>query len=105
MRTLTAIMVLALAIIAVGCGRRSNEMDAALDQMEAMMDQTIAIQKKIAAGDMSAMSEMAELTEKYQSYNENLEAAKDQGMTKEQTKRYLDIMAKYQRALAEQQSQ
>jgi len=97
-KTATILLAVALAIIINGCGG-SGDVDALLDDYEAIVDQTIVYMKKVKAGDMDAMSEMTELTSKYQSFAQRMEKAEGKGMSDAQRARYMRILNKYQNAL------
>jgi DMSO/TMAO reductase YedYZ molybdopterin-dependent catalytic subunit len=114
MRSNIAVAVLVLMVAgalagAAGCGgsdsgakstKSGSNWDAALDNLDKIVDQTIAINRKLKAGDMSAAAEMASLSQKYIEANDNLEKARGR-MTPAQTQRYLAIVQKYAKGISE----
>ena len=67
-RVHAAIMLLVLAFTLQACGGGSGNIDSMLDDLEDITKETIRIVDRVNAGDMSAMTDMAKLTSKYQSY-------------------------------------
>lgn len=71
-----------------------NDWDKAIDEYEGYIDQYVKVLKKSKSGDMTALAESAELMEQAESAEKRLEAAKDQGMTTEQIKRFMKLQSK-----------
>lgn len=87
-------------VLALAACTQSGNTDAVLDDLESICDQSIVAAGKMQRGDMSAMSDMAQLTAKYQSLGNKLEAAKGQEWTAAQQQRYMRILDKYSRAMS-----
>lgn len=89
-----------IAWICAGCNKSDAHWDAVLDDYEKLVDQTLALQKRLMDRDESAVSEMQSLNEKYKEFAQKLQGAKGQ-LTEAQRKRLESIMRKYAKALAE----
>ena len=90
---------LAIACSCVGCKKNSSYWDALLDDYEKIVGQTLAIQKRMKAGDTSAFSDMQSLNQKYTELGQKLQGASGQ-LTEVQQKRLVSILQKYQKDLA-----
>jgi len=77
---------------------KGNNIDEMLDSYEKIVNQYIAILKKYKAGDMSVLNEYTKFTQEYASYSQKMSNVEGQ-FTATQTKRFLDINNKYQKAL------
>ena len=77
----------------------TNDWDKVLDTYEDYVDRYIACMKKVAAGDMSAMTQYAKLLEKAEELDEQLESASG-SMTAKQVSRYTRINNKMLEAAA-----
>ena len=77
----------------------TNNWDKVLDSYEAYVNKYVACMKKLAAGDVSVMSEYANLLEKAEELGEQLENASS-SMTTKQMQRYTKINAKMLEAAA-----
>jgi DNA ligase (NAD+) len=75
----------------------ADEWDDVLKEYEAYVDKYIACMKKVKAGDLSAMADLAELMEKAESLSSKLEKAEDE-MSTAQAARYAKIAAKLAKA-------
>ena len=74
--------------------------DEMLDSYEKFVDSYIAIMKKVAKNDMSAMEEYPKLMEKAEKLGDELD--KDQGdMSNTQLARYMKIQAKFTKAMTD----
>ena len=76
-----------------GNASASNNWDKVLDSYEDYVNKYVACMKKIAAGDMSVMTQYASLLEKAEELGEQLEKASS-SMTTKQMQRYAKINAK-----------
>ena len=79
----------------------STEWDATLDSYEEYVDKYIALMKKVAKGDMSAMAEYPSMLDKAQEFSNKLEKAKGE-MSISQINRYTKITSKMATAMQEQ---
>jgi len=95
----TIMLFVVLSTMAIGGCGGSGDVDALLDDYESIVDQTIVYMNKVKAGDMDAMSDLTELTAKYQSFAQRMQDAEGKGMNDAQRERYLRILNKYQKAL------
>lgn len=95
----TALLFSLIIITIIGC-TDTSKVDSMLNDLESITDKTILVIGKVKSGDTNAISEMSSLTANYQSFNNNMLAAKDVEWTDEQRKRYLKILNKYQEALS-----
>ena len=90
----------AMAYLCSGCNKNGVYWDTVLDDYEKLVDQTLALQKRLMANDTSAVSEMQSLNEKYKEFAQRLQGAKGQ-LTEAQQKRLESILRKYSTGLAE----
>jgi len=96
-RVLFVSMLIAASLF-VGCGK-ANEFDGVITEYEKLVDQTIALQTRITAGEQAAATELAALAPKYQELFTKLSGAQASGMTAEQAKRFGEISKRYQEAM------
>jgi hypothetical protein len=99
-RTREAILLLLVALVMQACGGGGGDIDSMLDDLEGITKETIRIVDRVNAGDMSAMTDMAKLTSKYQSYYSKIQSVGDAQMTAAQERRLEKILDDYRRALA-----
>jgi len=78
----------------------SDNWDKVLDEYEKYIDQYIALLKKAQNGDISAMSDYAEMLEKAESYSEKLSQAEG-SMSASQMSRYVKLTGKLSSVLTE----
>lgn len=71
----------------------SEDWDSLLDSYEEYVDKYIAVMKKVAKGDMSAMSEYPALMEKAEEFSDKIEDAQEK-MPASQWERYMKITTK-----------
>lgn len=76
-----------------------SDWDSVLDAYEECVDEYIAMVRKAASGDMTALSDYAEFAEKAQNLNEKIAGAKE-GLSPAQQKRYMKILKKMTSAAA-----
>lgn len=76
----------------------SSDWDSVLDSYEKYVNKYVSLAKKISAGDMSAMSEYAEMMEEAQELSTKLSNAQSE-MSSAQVKRYMDITSKMATAI------
>lgn len=78
----------------------SEDWDAVLDSYSSYVDQYVALVKKAAKGDLTAMGEYASFLEKSEELSDKLERAKSD-MSSSQVARYMKISAKMLKAASE----
>lgn len=78
----------------------SEDWDAVLDSYSSYVDQYVALVKKAAKGDPTAMGEYASFLEKSEELSDKLERAKSD-MSSSQVARYMKISAKMLKAASE----
>lgn len=78
----------------------SEDWDAVLDTYSSYVDQYVALVKKAAKGDLTAMGEYASFLEKSEELSDKLERAKSD-MSSSQVARYMKISAKMLKAASE----
>jgi hypothetical protein len=98
--SVTPLLVLVIAMtLQVGCSQ-SSDVDAVLDELESITDETVTIVDKMDRGDMSGLQDMVRLQTRYRSLASKLERLEDGAMTETQTDRYQRILSRFQRAMA-----
>ncbi len=92
---LSVVALLALGLVTFAAG---TDWNAIIKDYEKIVDQVIAVNAKVKAGDYNAAQELSTLSPKLQELSTKLSTAKPGELTQEQMKKFQDIAAKYQKA-------
>ena len=90
-----ALMTLSMTVLAAG-----QDWNAILSDYEKVTDQLVSVYTKLKGGDANAATELQALTPKYQELSTKIAQAVGTALTPEQLKKFQEIAAKYQKALA-----